>query len=192
VDDRRRAFKIRAISNLGLNYAEFWHYLGTCCFFTVYNSLVLDPWGPRGQVSDNENPDPGFLMKTAPEDRDAAEMRIERSLAQMKLDCVAETTGFGIAFPKQIRDRTILVMTGQAPFYLDRLTPQERDSVHRYYQEWSRCIESNGIVAASADRLLVDDDHYDRVHLNEQGGTRLAVFLAPIIRNKAKELNYPY
>ena len=37
--------------------------------------------------------------------------------------------------------------------------------------------------------MLGDEDHYDRVHLNETGGT-LAKLIAPFIQNKAKEPGY--
>jgi hypothetical protein len=49
---------------------------------------------------------------------------------------------------------------------------------------------ASGISTAFADLILADEDHFDRVHLSEAGGAKLARFVSPFVRKKADELGY--
>ena len=190
MEDDRRSLQIRAMANRALNFEELWHYLGYCCAFTVYSPAVRARWRGRKYSLDAEAPSDNFRFQEISADLDARNLEIVRGYASATVDLVQERRGLRIAFPETIRSQIIIASTGQAPFYKNRLTKEERKNLDKYYTDWEQALNEEDIATAFFDRMLSDEDHYDRVHLNETGGARLAKLIAPFIQNKAKELGY--
>jgi hypothetical protein len=190
MDDDRRSLQIRAVANRALNFEELWHYLGYCCVFTVYSPLMNLPWRGRQYDFDAEAPPENFRFQDISADLDARNLEIVRGYASATIDLAQERQGLRIAFPEAIRPQIIIGSTGQAPFYKNRLTKEERKNIDKYYSDWKLALNEEGISTAFFDTMLSDDDHYDRVHLNETGGATLAKLIAPFIQSKAKELGY--
>lgn len=188
-DEETASLRIRGLANGVLNFQELWHYLGYCCFFTVYAPVMANaPWTARQYMPDEEVPTTNY--RTLPEDVTAREREISRSYSNINVDWEKQKEGIRIAFPDEIRRRIIIATTGQSPFYMNQLQAAEREAINQYYALWAQALGQEGVTAAFADRLFDEEDHYNRVHLSERGGRSFAKFLAPFIRKKAKDLGY--
>jgi hypothetical protein len=190
-----------------LRFDDLWTTVGYRWIFTVWNPLAQDrPLAARGSFVDPEVRSlPPFDQRYRDADLDLS-LRIARGVAagHTALDArgrpVADPAlprwqSFRRAIrddlPRLLRQRTLLVVTGQSPYYLDMLTTEERVLYDLVVERTVTILREVGYESVAVDPRFTVDDYYDRVHLTEAGGAKLAEALAPVIRQMADRLGYP-
>ena len=182
---------LRSYINIIFNDQEFWQFVQYKEFFTVYTPLMFfSPWIARQYTVDDQKSLIDFHFKSQTSTATDQETAIVRGFARLSVDSARELKGLSIGFPDLIRPKMVIVATGQAPFYVERLEPSEKSILGLFYDRWMAIVQQSGITPVPAYQQLSDDDHWDRVHLNEQGGTKLAQLVAPYVKQKAKDLGY--
>jgi hypothetical protein len=94
------------------------------------------------------------------------------------------------AFHDSLKPRTLIIVSANAPFYVRRLTPDEKkrdelapiDTVTRW--------KALGYSALYYGPSFGDADFGDRTHLTSAGGRKLAALVAPEVRQLAEKLGY--
>ena len=96
----------------------------------------------------------------------------------------------GTSMPHSLRARTLIVLTHNSPYYLNKLTPaeQSRDELAHTLsvQVWQRA----GYEAFDCGRDYTVADYGDRIHLSSTGGDKLAQQIAGEVRRIATKLHY--
>jgi lysophospholipase L1-like esterase len=98
--------------------------------------------------------------------------------------------GLRACFPEPCRRRALLVVLPDSPYYVEQLTPAERARYRDVLPVAVSGLEQAGFVALEAGRGYTVEDFFDRCHLSEEGGRRLAAEVAPAVRRLAKNLGY--
>ena len=95
------------------------------------------------------------------------------------------------ALPPSSRARTLVLINEESPYYLDRLTPEERKRYHSVFSRASEVLaEQGGFHALTVGRGWKAEDYVDRCHLSESGGAKLAEQVAPQVEALAHQLGY--
>lgn len=174
-------------------HQSLWHHVGYRHFFTVWNFvLASDSFVPRCRLADNEPPAPPLSQRFRnflPE-----EMAIVRSFSEslvttdpagswrleegnrQRLD-----TDIATSIPPLLRPRTLILLSKNAPYYLDRLSPAERARDAFVYGACAQIWRDHGIACEIAGDGFTPEDYVDRAHLSPSGGRKLAELVAPMI-----------
>jgi hypothetical protein len=204
--DSRDQLRLGGRFDSRLYFNDLWTTVGYRWFFTVWTQFTRDrPFAPRKTFTD---PDHGvswpFEQRYLPAQLELS-LRIVRGFAEGRT--IQDRHGRWVAdrdlpawqayrraieldLPRRLRERTVLVLDGQSPYYLDMLTPEER---LRYDLVVARSVSVAREAAFEAVAIgpgFTVADFHDRVHLTIAGGTKLAGDLAPIIRALAERLGY--
>ena len=94
------------------------------------------------------------------------------------------------AIPAQLRQRTLIVVSQNSPYYLDRLTPAERAREEAGYRDSLAIWRDAGYAAMTYPPGLTVDDYGDRTHLTVPGSEKLAASVAGEIGGLAERLGY--
>jgi hypothetical protein len=112
---------------------------------------------------------------------DGSWMQTEESLRREKEEIAA-------LVPRPLEQRTIVVFTPINPWFLSRLTNDERSRVEASYRHGVMLMEEAGFNAMSLfDQGFQPGDFGDTVHLSPSGGKRLAHLVAASVRQLAQE-----
>jgi hypothetical protein len=95
-----------------------------------------------------------------------------------------------ICFPDPFRQRTIQIVSHHNPYYVKQLTLAEQTQVGIAIATLVKRLEMVGFQSMEVGRDYSIDDFYDRCHLSEDGGRRLAAEVAPQVRALAERLGY--
>lgn len=180
----RQELLIRAWTNRLFHTDDLWTTLGYCCFFTTWTRLAYDgPWMARRDRPDSEAAP--FPHRYSMPD---ADMEVVRRIAN----------GGRWLAPAQVEDlilpdmakKTIFAITGESPFYLSRLSEEERKKMDASLADAVTVVEAIGAHAVIVGKLTADD-FVDRTHLSPSGGRALAQAVAPVVLRVAEEEGYP-
>lgn len=180
--------------NAFTRHQSLWHHVAYRHFFTVWHSLLArDFWVPRDRVPDNEPDAPPLNQRFRnflPE-----EMRIVRSFSESLAvpDPAAQwrleegnrkrlNDDIEASFPPLLRPRTLMLLGECASYYLDRLTPAERERDRIVYQACAQIWRDHGIACEVAGEGFAPVDYVDRAHLSRDGGRKLADLVAAKVR----------
>lgn len=94
------------------------------------------------------------------------------------------------AIPRALRARTLVVLTRNSPYYLDKFTAAERQREDLAYQLSVQIWQQAGYEAIDCGRGYTIGDYGDRIHLSSTGGDKLAQQLAAEVRRIAGKLGY--
>ena len=94
------------------------------------------------------------------------------------------------AMPAVLRNRTLIVVSQNSPYYLDRLTPAERAREEAAYRDSLEIWRDAGYAAMTYPPGLTVDDYGDRTHLTVPGGEKLAASVAAEVGDLAGRLGY--
>jgi hypothetical protein len=92
--------------------------------------------------------------------------------------------------PGPDRKRTLVLCIPENPYYVRRLGSVEQAQYAEVFTMAAASFEWGGFTAMEVCKGYSVDDYFDRVHLSEQGGRRLAGEVAPRLRRMARELGY--
>jgi hypothetical protein len=181
----------------GLLYSrDLWTTLAYERFATVWTPLVAgSTLKPRRKYPDVETGhDAPFAQRYAAA-ADEANMALVRSVipageAALQGPRPALVASLEDGLPPLTRPRTLLVFCKESPYYLARLTPEERERYHTVFARAVRVTAEAGISSLLAGDGWTVDDFCDRCHLSEAGGARLAALVAPRIDAMARQLGY--
>jgi hypothetical protein len=97
-----------------------------------------------------------------------------------------------LSCPAPLRKRTLITLNRLHPYYVDRLTSQEKAMHEQLYAAAAHTLETAGFTAINVERdnPYPRSAYFDHVHLSEEGGERLARDLAPKIQELARRLGY--
>jgi hypothetical protein len=95
-----------------------------------------------------------------------------------------------VAFPEKLKARTLIIVAANCPFYIRRLTPDERMRDEMAIRDTVTRWKTLGYGALDYGPGFVDADFGDRTHLTSSGGRKLAARAAPQIQQLAEKLGY--
>jgi lysophospholipase L1-like esterase len=78
----------------------------------------------------------------------------------------------------------------EAKQYRDQLSPDELTRYERIYEQFTAALNEGGLHAVLVGKDYTAGDYFDRSHLSEAGGRRLARDLAPVIRQLNQQLYF--
>ncbi len=93
-------------------------------------------------------------------------------------------------FPPDTRERTLLLAVWDSPYYYAQLDSAEQQRYAATFGALVPALERLGFAALEVGEDYTVDDFYDRCHLSEQGGRRLAEEVAPKLCEMARRLGY--
>jgi hypothetical protein len=93
-------------------------------------------------------------------------------------------------FPEKCRQRTLMLVVRDSPYYVNQLNGDERTLYDRIFADFVRILEAIGMRSIDVGRDYSSSDYFDRCHLSEEGGLRLAADVAPRIQEMAGQLGY--
>jgi lysophospholipase L1-like esterase len=190
-----------------LRYRDLWNWVGWNYVFTV--SAPLNPYPPalfrpKRRFADTE-PDVDAIPvgQRYRADGVAIEMQITRGFFTQVSERSAEG-GWRVtaasredflqfaemAIPGPLKSRTLIVLSQNSPFYLEKLTTDERQRNDVVYATGVELWQEAGYAAMTYGPGLTAADFVDRTHLTARGGVKLAHMVAPQITEIAKRLGY--
>jgi hypothetical protein len=102
----------------------------------------------------------------------------------------AAARALGAWIPSSDRKRTLVLCIPESPYYVHRLGSVEQAQYAEVISMAAAAFERGGFPALEVGKGYTVEDYFDRVHLSEQGGRRLAGEVAPRLRRLARELGY--
>ena len=175
---------------------DLWTSLAYERFSTVWCSLVGRSWWmPRKVYGDEERGGLVPFDSRYPPARDAIELAIVRYFSQIGPSLydgpqVPVPEGLRAVFPAPCRHRTLVLLCHESPYYVRRLTPEERARYRGAFAAAVPCLEDEGFAALQVGKDYTTDDYFDRCHLSEAGGRRLAGDVTVKVRQMARDLGY--
>ena len=191
----------------GLHFEDLWNYVAVDWCNTVPSIFHPDlpaAFAPRGRFADDERDarDIPFEERYQPAEF-ALEMQIVRGGTEPyyrrgpdgRWVLSAQTQDYfdymdRAAMPEQLRERTLIVVSQNSPYYVDRLTPAERMREEVGYGDSVTSWRDAGYEAMTYPAGLSVDDYADRTHLTVTGGEKLAASVVAEVRRMAGRLGY--
>lgn len=179
-----------------LRFQSLWHYVAYRGFFTVWNYLVPGDgnwWKPRHRFPDCEPKPPpveqrfklyfdSAMNTVRGVTQNRAELDIHGNWSMRKEAVEAVQREISRVFHPALRPHLIMLLPKNCPYYLERLTPDERRSDDFVYGVYQKIFEDNGIVCAIVGQDFATGDYVDRCHLAPNGGRKLSDIVAGQIR----------
>jgi hypothetical protein len=94
------------------------------------------------------------------------------------------------AIPTPLKKRTLVLITGNSPYYIRRLSSEDRQMVRQSTLDSAEIWRQAGYSSFEFGQDYSDTDFGDRDHLTKFGGWKLAAQVAPKIKSMAEELGY--
>ena len=203
--------RIRNWLDRWLYFQDFWNDVTVARFNTVWG--VYMPWltrflQPRNNYAD---PEPDFINDIPLKNRFLAEnMEIEmanvRGTSQYAFypDKTPEgkwkvyeplwtqfSEGVRSSFPEALKKRTLILMSNNSPYYINRLLPDEIERNGLSYALAVRKWEEAGYASIEYGKdFHPTQDFGDRTHLTWKGGEKLAKVTADKVRAMSVQLGY--
>jgi len=98
--------------------------------------------------------------------------------------------GIKVAMPQELKKRTLILLSRSSPFYVRRLTADERERDDLAYIHSVAMWKAGGYDAMDYGKDFGVEDYGDRTHVTWQGGAKLAILVADKIREMSKNLGY--
>ena len=95
-----------------------------------------------------------------------------------------------MAFPDDLKARTLIMLSRNSPLYLDQLSPSERSRDNQAYRDAIGLWQKAGYQAAEYGTGYDVLDFGDRTHLTSAGGQKLARTVADLVRSLAEKRGY--
>jgi hypothetical protein len=92
--------------------------------------------------------------------------------------------------PASLRGRTLFLVVHDNPYYVDQLAPVERAEYRASFAGAAQALREMGFAAVEIGRDYTVEEFYDRCHIGEAGGRRMANDVAPAVRQMARQLGY--
>jgi hypothetical protein len=186
-----------------LSFRDLWVTLEYTHFSTTWCPRLGSPWTqPRKNYSVANVPDPPsapreVLDQVAPAELKALRDSIQANKANMAALAQAghsptanlEVTIRG-CFPEPCRRRTLILVSLHNPYYLNQLEPAERADYFTLADQAVQALQRCGFAALQVGRGFPVEWYFDTVHLNTEGGRRMAEAVAPQVRQLARKLGY--
>lgn len=193
MQERRRRGLIDAV----LYADDLWNYLAYRFVGTLWTPRKNLPlWAPHRRTVDGDRGDLVPLQRRFPESTREFEMRVLRAVFGTQAAAALERGEGGdlvraeyeAFLPTILRERTLYVFRLEATQYRQRLTSDEQARYERTYEGFAHALTEGGLHAVLVGKDWTDEDYFDRSHLSEAGGRRLARELAPVIRELDQHL----
>ena len=94
------------------------------------------------------------------------------------------------AMPEVLKKRTLILLSRNSPFFVRRLTPDERERDDLAYTHSVAMWQAGGYEAMDYGKDFAPEEYGDRTHVTWQGGAKLAILVADKVRSMAKNLGY--
>lgn len=94
------------------------------------------------------------------------------------------------AFPDSLKSRTLILLSRNSPYYLSRLTPEEREREEFCYREGVQAWRRLGYSSLDYGADFAPEHFGDRTHLTATGGRRLAGIVAAEVESISARLGY--
>lgn len=184
----------------GVVYADdLWNYAAYRYFGTIWTPKKNLPlWTPHRRAVDLDRGDLVPMQRRFPESTREFEMRVLRAVfGSLTAGALERGEGADLvraeyeAFqPQMLRACSLYVFRLEAKQYRDQLSPDELARYERIYEGFTAALNEGGLHAVLVGKDYAAEDYFDRSHLSEAGGRRLARDLAPVIRALNQQL-YP-
>jgi hypothetical protein len=93
-------------------------------------------------------------------------------------------------FPVPMRERTCVLVIRDCPHYAAQFEADLRTRYEAFYPAAVQSLRQDGFSALEVGADFTEADYYDRCHLNEDGGGKLAGQVADAVRALAERLGY--
>jgi hypothetical protein len=196
---RRAEEQLGARLDAALRFQSLWHHIAYRYGSTIWSFLLpRDSWRPRDVFNDSEQGPRPLAERFA--DNVDLEMGIVRSIGAVHTlpdghggwlaDPVRlESVGTDIeqVFPPSLRPHILMLLSQNAPFYRNRLTPEGRRRDEAAFAGYERLWRKHGIACLTVGTDYQDADYRDRIHLGPSGGHKLAQQVADQVRRLAPQ-----
>jgi hypothetical protein len=183
--------KLRGALNAVTSSDSFWNRITYHSFSSVWTPLLAEQaafWKPRKDFEDDERtlkifPVPErferfgtdyevkkiglFTQGVCPDLRNFSETAAAAQLQENYRPIEAW-------FPKSLRAKSLVVLSYEARYYLNRLPAETRRCYALLYKNTSEAFQKAGVRTFTFDSALSLEDHIDRAHLSASGGAKLA------------------
>lgn len=89
-----------------------------------------------------------------------------------------------------LRQRTLVILRKPSPLAFQDMTADELDCLSAKEAAIAKALEEIGMHPLEMETMTGEEDYSDRIHLAGKGGEKLALQLAPAIRELTKSLGY--
>jgi hypothetical protein len=174
-----------------LNFNDLWSTVGYEKVFTVFSILVPDAfWHARRESVDDE-------PNVPPERRYQYEINGQMAIVRWRISRLPDDSyweefrrSFDVAIPAPVRRSMILAICEYSPYYLDRLTQQERDNRRIMRERTMRIVHELVATSVNACDGLGVRDYIDRAHLSVDGAAKIAWPLSEAVRALTVKLGW--
>lgn len=185
-DEIKRSERLDAI----LRFQSLWHYVAYRYCFTVWNSLIPNGFWRQRDLFPDDEPMPPPVEQRFHTVFDLA-MGTVRSMTsssavsdghggwvvpQEKIDALNQE--ISQVFHPALRSRMMILLTKNCPYYLDRMTPGERQRDAVVFDAFQKIFRANGIDSAIVGQNFQLEDYVDRCHFSPDGGRKMAGIVA--------------
>jgi hypothetical protein len=174
-----------------LNFNDLWSTVGYEKVFTVFSILLPDAfWHARREFVDDE---PNVPPERRYQYEIDGQMAIVKSISRLPDDSYWELgfrRSFDVAIPAPVRRSMIVAICENSPYYLDRVTRQERDNRRIMRERTMRIVGELGTSSVDACDGFGLRDYIDRTHLSLDGAARIARPLSEAVRGLTAKLGW--
>jgi hypothetical protein len=192
--NQRAETKMRTFLNSWFCFDDLWTATTYLWGSTVWTNLTYpDFFQARRRCRDTE-PDTAHRpppIPTDPEQQAAEAKRVRSRTPPFPQDKLPEVLrSIEAVLVPGIRQRSLAVLESDCPYYIERLTREQREN-YRKNQGWNMEIYRRaGMEIIAPMNNFQIEDYVDRCHLSGRGGRRLAQAVAPRLRALARALGY--
>ncbi len=93
-------------------------------------------------------------------------------------------------FPPELKQRTLILMSRNSPYYIRRLAPDEQERNDLAYLDAVKNWQKIGYASMDYGSDFTIDDYGDRTHLTWHGGVKLAKLVSVKVGAMSQELGY--
>lgn len=181
-----------------LRTADLWTAVAFHHFSAVWCPMVRQtPFRPRVRYTDNEPNGLPFELGY-PAHKLGKEMSIVRGWLRGEKSLERPQPGGPTryqesacqAFNDAMRPHTLILLMRESPYYLDKLSADERARYDALFPASVEELREVGIEARVAGEGCTLEDYSDRCHLSVSGGRRLAETVAAGVKDVARRLGY--
>jgi len=182
----------------GLGFHDLWNVFAYRCAATVWSPRTPSWTRPR-----RDYPDPDVRLPPAYEPaleafgqgvlatlRGTADLNRQLLASAGRSPPSALPASVRAALAPGLRGRTLVLLNHRCPYYLTRLSAEERELYARAFPLTARMYARAGVRAEEVGRGLSARHYVDGNHLTAAGGKLLAREVAPLVRALAEELGY--
>ncbi|MBS1954403.1 MAG: hypothetical protein JST89_09455 [Cyanobacteria bacterium SZAS-4] len=178
-------------------FSDLWNAVAMKGFSTVWRAGP-NPFGPRRKTQDIE-PESAPLA-TRFKDEETLEKKIIRDTSSHVFSMNAAGDWQPVesewqrieheishVIPASMREHVLVVFTPNCHYFVNKLTADEQRRDHLLYEYGVKRWQHAGLQTVSATNL-VDEDFFDRLHLNALGGEKVAILVAHQIQSMSDKI----